>query len=100
VYHDIPKAFIPLFPYLTSPSPGDNDLFDTPLGKDRTWALRRAFERNLNDPFCAIESNHDQKISIKELEDAEAAYKAKRDELTLASLAAKDGKFPAFTMNT
>jgi hypothetical protein len=100
VYHDIPKAFIPFFPYLTVPSPGVDDLFETPLGKDRTWALRRAFERNLNDPFCAIESKSDGRISLKELEAAEDGYKDHRSELTLASLAAEDGKFPAFTMNT
>jgi len=100
VYHDIPKAFIPFLPYLTTPSPGVGDLFESPLGKDRTWALRRAFERNLNDPFCWIESTGGTRPSIKTVEHAEDQHKSIRNTLTLANLSAKDGSFPAFSMNT
>jgi hypothetical protein len=58
VYYDLPKALIPLFPYAVPPSSGDGDLDTslaaghTPLGKDRTWALRKAFLRNLDDDYC------------------------------------------------
>ena len=52
VYYDVPKAIVPFFPYLLRPSTGVDDLYALPLGKDRTWALRKAFERNLTDTWC------------------------------------------------
>lgn len=57
IYYDLPKAFVPVFPYFISPSSGDNDLDmtlpgGTPLVKDRTWSLRKAFGRNLHNRYC------------------------------------------------
>ncbi len=47
-----PKAFVPLFPYSSLPSSGDMDLDKSPLFKDRTWSLRKAFARNAFNDFC------------------------------------------------
>lgn len=57
VFYDLPKAFVPIFPYFVSPSSGDGDLDTngparTPLGKDRTWGLRKSFLRNMDDAYC------------------------------------------------
>lgn len=52
LYYDLPKAFVPVIPYLIRPSSGDNDLESSPLWKDRTWSLRKAFERNLENLYC------------------------------------------------
>jgi hypothetical protein len=100
VYFDIPKAFVPFLPYLKSPSPGSNDLTESPLFKDRTWALRRAFGRNLSDPFCAIDPNTGREIPVKELKATEKENESNETGLTLENLPAKEGKFPAFSMNT
>ncbi len=100
VYYDIPKAFVPFIPYWKSPSPGVNDLPGTPLAKDRTWALRRAFARNLDDPFCALDANTGRDIAMPELEAVEDLHRASETGLTLTSLPAKDGAYPAVSMNT
>jgi hypothetical protein len=69
MYYDLPKAFLPLLPMLVSPSTGlpvnaipweaksarINDLDQSPLFKDRTWALRKGFARNLNSAYCDSE---------------------------------------------
>jgi hypothetical protein len=103
VYFDLPKAFVPALPYFIPPSSGDNDLDTsisggTPLFKDRTWALRKSFDRNLNSKYCdaiwASDTN------------SEAAWGAARDEgvqlaSTLTLRAFLDiTRFPAITMNT
>jgi hypothetical protein len=52
IYYDAPKALVPLLPFAMASSGGDNDLDNTPLDKDRTWSLRKAFARNLHDDYC------------------------------------------------
>lgn len=51
-YYDFPKAVIPLAPFLFPLSTGDNDLDTSPLAKDRTWSLRKAFARNMINGYC------------------------------------------------
>ncbi len=100
VYYDIPKAFVPFIPYWISPSTGVNDLAKTPLIKDRTWALRRAFARNLDDPYCALDASTRQTVPMRELEAVEALNGASETGLTLTSFQAKQGAYPAISMNT
>jgi hypothetical protein len=100
VYNDIPRAFFPGVRELALPSSGTGDLLTSPIGKDRTWALRRAFARNLNDPFCKLESNATGMIKPQDLITAEAANQEDETDLTLTKLRADDGSFPAFSMNT
>lgn len=52
IYFDGTRAIVPFAPYLLWRSGGDADLEKTPLLKDRTWALRKAFQRNSADPYC------------------------------------------------
>ena len=59
VYYDLQKALIPFFPYIFPPSSGVDNLDFTPLGKDRTWALRKAFSRNLQNDYCQATWNRD-----------------------------------------
>ena len=114
VYYDIPKAVVPLVPYFISPSTGENDLLTEPLGKDRTWALRRAMERNLNDPFCSQwaysgatervkpERPGDPHIQLAEVLAHQQSNPDSALDLTLGKLSATAGSspMPAFTMNT
>lgn len=100
VYYDIPKAFVPLLPYLKSPSPGVDDLETSPLFKDRTWALRKAFARNLSDPFCLQDPDSGLSVPMRALEQAEQTNRPNETELTLANLRAAGASLPAFTMNT
>jgi len=95
VYYDIPKVVLPGF---KAYSPGVDDLGELPLGKDRTWALRKAFARNLDDPFCRLDST--SSISLDDLVKAQKANLPAEQELTVADLNAIDRGFPAFTMNT
>ncbi len=108
-YYDLPKAFVPLFPYFISPSSGDGDLDQSPLWKDRTWSLRKALARNANNEFCLDTWRRDRgepmsggfrwllAASLKHQSDTEELEK----ELTLRSLLPSKHKiFPAFTMNT
>jgi len=114
VYYDIPNAVMPLLPYLISPSSGENDLQQGPLGKDRTWSLRRAMVRNLNDPFCTewgysgaakgvepVRPNdpHIQRAHVLANQQTNPDNAVR---LTLADLSAVSGPapFPAFSMNT
>jgi hypothetical protein len=94
VYYDLPKAFVPFVPYFISPSPGAGDLHTSPLLKDRTWALRRSFERNLDNPYCKAlwlqDGNEDFSLPDRP---------ALADELTLRNMA-PSSTVPAFTMNT
>jgi hypothetical protein len=94
VYYDLPKSFVPVIPYFISPSSGVDDLHTTPLLKDRTWALRRAVERNLNNPYCKSiwlqDGNED--FSLPGNPDFATG-------LTLRNMA-PSSTIPAFTMNT
>lgn len=100
VYYDFPKAFVPLAPYVWPLSPGVNDLNDSPMGKDRTWALRTAFTRNLDDSYCRLDPGSSAMIPRAEIAAEEPVERAHTQELTLARLDASAGAFPAFTMNT
>ena len=114
VYYDIPKAVVPLVPFFISPSTGENDLLNEPLGKDRTWSLRRAMERNLSDPFCsgwaytgAREQVKPERPGDPHIRRAEVLAHQLADsdialDLTLGKLSALSGPspLPAFTMNT
>ena len=100
VYYDLPKAFVPLVPYLVPPSSGVNDLAETPLVKDRTWSLRRSFERNLQNKYC-------EQLWEEDGNEAPAWSRAPSPnaqpgiDLTLgAFLQTATKSFPAFTMNT
>jgi hypothetical protein len=108
-YYDLPKAFVPLFPYFISPSTGDGDLDKSPLLKDRTWSLRKAFARNAYNEFCVDTWHRDRgealpggirgrlASSLKHQSEVEELEKR----LTLRSLLpGKANIFPAFTMNT
>jgi hypothetical protein len=95
VYYDLPKAFIPLLPYFIPPSPGVGDLSGTLLRKDRTWSLRRAFERNLVDAdgYCGLIWKSDQ-ISPPTWNRTTSLNGMSLNSLT------QTASFPAFTMNT
>jgi hypothetical protein len=100
VYYDLPKAFVPLLPYFESPSTGVDDLNKLALGKDRTWSLRKAFARNLNDPYCRLDPNDPTLTSLSQLSQAERANLGAEQGLTLGNLAPQQHDLPAFTMNT
>jgi hypothetical protein len=109
VYYDLPKAFIPVLPWFVSPSSGDGDLDTngpgrTPLGKDRTWSLRKSFLRNLDDTYCKHVWQGDTKGQArwKSHQDANKVH-SKSTDLTGSGLTLRDfpaGAGPAFTMNT
>ena len=100
VYYDLPKAFVPVLPYLESPSTGVDDLSKLPLGKDRTWSLRKAFERNLNDPYCRLDPNDAKLTPLREVSQAEQANRDAEMGLTLGNQNPSVHDVPAFTMNT
>jgi len=100
VYRDIPKAFVPLIPYFWSRSTGVDDLGQSPLSKDRTWALRKAFARNLSDPYCRLDGNSTTLTPLQALQEAQQRNKQNEQELTLGNLDPLSGSFPAFSMNT
>ena len=52
VYWDLFKAVVPVLPYFWMPSSGLDDLDSSPLGKDRSWSLRKGFSRNANNDYC------------------------------------------------
>jgi hypothetical protein len=108
-YYDLPKAFVPILPFFIPPSNGDNDLDQSPLFKDRSWSLRKAFARNASNEFCEDTWHRDRgepvpsgfrgllASSLKHQSDEEALEK----QLTLRSLLpSRSNLFPAFTMNT
>jgi hypothetical protein len=63
VYYDFPKAVVPGLPYLLPLSSGNGDLDSrtTPLFHDRTWSLRKSFERNLTNTYCGELWERDKK---------------------------------------
>ncbi len=109
VYYDLPKAFLPLAPYLMPLSSGDNDLDHSPLMKDRTWSLRKAFARNLNNKYCEDTWKRDMKQPLRfsdrfrftDKRDAQARNQELESRLTLRSLlSSPQNQLPAFTINT
>jgi hypothetical protein len=108
-YYDLPKAFVPFFPYFIPPSSGDGDLDKSPLFKDRSWALRKAFARNAYNDFCVDTWRRDLREPLsggfRGLLASSLKYQSDADELekklTLRGLLpSKTNLFPAFTMNT
>jgi hypothetical protein len=115
-YYDIPKATIPFVPLILPQSSGDGDLSTGPLFKDRTWALRKAFGRNLSNPYCngdwptvaryfapQQDKNTPQPDSYFHPEDVQSQIESSKIESWLAvrNLIPVAGKMPpAFTMNT
>jgi hypothetical protein len=108
-YYDLPKAFVPLLPFFIPPSSGDDDLDKSPLFKDRSWSLRKAFARNADNEFCVDTWHRDRGeptpggfrglmgTRLKRQSDAEDV----EEKLTLRSLLpSQNNLFPAFTMNT
>jgi hypothetical protein len=109
IYYDLPKAVLPFFPAFVKPSSGVNDLQDGPLGKDRTWGLRRAMLRNLNDSFCGEASavanpEHSataQLVRKQVLKDQNAnPDNDLKLSLSMLSPMNEQESYPAFTMNT
>lgn len=116
VYYDIPKATIPFMPLILPQSSGDGDLSASPLFKDRTWALRKAFGRNLSNPYCngdwptvvdyfapQQDRSTPQPESYFQPEDLQSQKESKNIEswLAMRNLIPASGKMPpAFTMNT
>ena len=109
VYYDLPKAFIPVLPWFVSPSSGDGDLDTngpdrTPLGKDRTWSLRKSFLRNLDDVYCkhVWQADNNTRARWNSHQDEHRVHSKSIDQtgsgLTLRDFPAGSG--PAFTMNT
>ena len=103
VYYDLPKALIPVFPYFIPPSSGDGDLdtngfWKTPLGKDRTWALRKSFLRNLDDSYCWGIWGLENPTAKAGPEPGRKRTDESRSGITLRDFQAGAG--PALTMNT
>jgi hypothetical protein len=109
VYYDLPKALIPILPWFISPSSGDGDLDTngtgrTPLGKDRTWSLRKSFLRNLDDRYCkhVWQSDANSRARWNSHQD-ERRIQARSIDQTGSGLTLRDlpaGPGPAFAMNT
>lgn len=100
VYYDIPKALVPFLPYFVPPSSGVGDLERSPIDKDRTWGLRRAFARNLNDPYCRLDPGSRALIPLGEVKRDEQENLENRRALSLGNLNPIANPLPAFTMNT
>jgi hypothetical protein len=100
IYYDVGKAFVPFFPYFVEPSPGVDDLESSPLGKDRTWALRKAFARNLHDPYCLARRLSGGRIPLRDLRSAAHQDQLDENDLTLRAFDATQPAIPAFSMNT
>jgi hypothetical protein len=108
-YYDLPKALVPVLPFFIPPSSGDGDLDKSPLFKDRTWSLRKAFARNAYNEFCVDtwHRDHGEPVSgaVRGLLASSLKHRSEavelEKELTLRSLLpSKNNIFPAFTMNT
>jgi len=107
VYFDLPKAFLPVIPYFIKPSTGMdadgvNDLDKSPLLKDRTWALRKGFARNLHNMYCGSDGNTSGRNDLVADTSMTANILADEQKLSLANLLGPgiDPRIPAFTMNT
>jgi hypothetical protein len=116
VYYDLQKAVVPLFPYFVSPSSGENDLDRSPLWKDRTWSLRKAFSRNSQNAYCRLIWDRDsakstftrpQLLIRSNFRDERNSNEVFERNLTLRALIPSNNNlpgtnhpFPAFAMNT
>jgi hypothetical protein len=109
VYYDLPKAAFPVSPLFPSSS-GNDDLDASPLGKDRTWALRKGIERNVYDDYCLASADGTESKEAKKGAAGHfpphwyqrlwfSAQPQTRPMQTLAGLRATKN-VPAFTMNT
>jgi hypothetical protein len=99
VYFDVPRLMVPLG-YMWTSSDGVADLAQSPFGKDRTWALRKALARNLNDPFCALAPLAKNTVALDDVANAQAHSEHDEEALTLGNMLPLSARFPAFTMNT
>jgi hypothetical protein len=110
VYRDFPGALLFPLPLVLRSSDGLDDLDATPLQKDRTWALRQGFARNLKDVYCNKVWDGDKRHPIffrRVLEDSKSAIAAS-DSLTLLTQAppgndpvtGKKRHMPAIAMNS
>ena len=108
IYYDFSRAIVPLLPWFTPPSSGDGDLDSTPINKDRTWALRKAIERNSNDRYCYETANTNVPVPLQlGPSPARASWRdrffpdasSRTPRRTLEELQ-PGAQFPAFTMNT
>ena len=116
VYYDFQKAFVPFFPYFIPPSSGENDLDNSPLWKDRTWSLRKAFARNSQNDFCQATWDRDHGnappsqftfLLRNNINDERNSNEVLEKNLTLRNLIpthtdlpGTERPFPAFTINT
>jgi hypothetical protein len=102
VYFDVPKLTVPFGPYLWGLSSGVDDLQKASFGKDRTWALRKAMARNLNDPFCERAPKAENTLAIGDLTQAQQRSSTDERMLTLGQFnpLTGDDPPPAFSMNT
>ncbi len=117
VYWDMSKAIVPVIPYFWKPSSGLDDLDPTPLGKDRTWSLRKSFARNVNNDYCKETWRRDNGPHFTTLQEwlndnlknrlatnmnDEARNQTLEQQLSLRNLKPGwgDRTIPAFTMNT
>jgi hypothetical protein len=109
VYYDLLKAAFPVSPFFPSSS-GDDDLDTSPLGKDRTWALRKGIERNAYNDYCLTSADDTERDeAMKGATKAStprwyqrlwfSAQSQTKPTQTLAELRATKS-VPAFTMNT
>ncbi|MBB5065012.1 hypothetical protein [Granulicella mallensis] len=109
IYHDLPvAAFFPI-PLATASATGVDDLLSSPMGKDRTWALRRGFSRNLTDDYCvstwndkAVDWSHpvSKWITLDFITRDADNEKNENKALNLSGMGFTRQLFPAFTMNT
>ncbi|HEX4037947.1 MAG TPA: hypothetical protein VHX37_07810 [Acidobacteriaceae bacterium] len=87
-YYDLQRLALTFrFPVLQSAQDSPEDM-GTIVAPDRTWALSRALNRNLNDPQCGVSPG------TPKVPDGE--------QITLAQAAKRliNGTMPAFTLNT
>ncbi len=113
VYNDFMHAIIPGLPLIFPPSSGNEDLDQSPLLKDRTWALRKAFERNSYDDYCYESAKLDDPDKVDphplQLDHSPGTISwndrifpsalSRTERLTIEQLTVGQN-FPAFTMNT
>jgi hypothetical protein len=116
VYWDLFKAAVPVLPYFWMPSSGLDDLDSSPLGKDRSWSLRKGFSRNANNDFCHETWRRDNGAGPEGLQQwlqwniksrlasgwkHEAKNQTIEQQLTLRNLRPEwgDRSMPAFAMN-
>lgn len=104
LYTDLPKAISILWGVI--PSNGADDLGASPIWKDRTWSLRRSFDRNVNDSYCRKhsylslqpESSFWNRVRGRLGEPVSASVNMQ--DVTLRRMTPRIGSMPAFTMNS